>query len=157
MPAAQAMLEGFGIGVDDVPVLICSGGAVLKKPTIEQLAECLGLSRLRPGRRARPRRDRRRPRGARRGGLRGIGGLDVLVLEATAPGGQAGSSSRIENYLGFPTGVSGQDARARALLQAEKFGAELVVARTAARLRLRSPSLSHRASVPASTWRRGRS
>ena len=58
-------------------------------------------------------------------------GLDVLVLESTAPGGQAGSSSRIENYLGFPTGVSGQDLASGALLQAQKFGAELVVARTA--------------------------
>src|SRR5262249_26875651 len=58
-------------------------------------------------------------------------GLDVLILESTAPGGQAGSSSRIENYLGFPTGVSGQDLANAALLQAQKFGAELVVAGTA--------------------------
>jgi thioredoxin reductase (NADPH) len=62
-------------------------------------------------------------------------GLDVLVVESTAPGGQAGSSSRIENYLGFPTGVSGQDLASSALLQAQKFGAELVVARTAVSLR----------------------
>jgi thioredoxin reductase (NADPH) len=58
----------------------------------------------------------------------------VLILESTAPGGQAGSSSRIENYLGFPTGVSGQDLASAALLQAQKFGAELVVARTAVAL-----------------------
>jgi thioredoxin reductase (NADPH) len=61
-------------------------------------------------------------------------GLDALVIEANAPGGQAGSSSRIENYLGFPTGVSGQDLAGRALVQAEKFGAELAVARSAVRL-----------------------
>ena len=61
-------------------------------------------------------------------------GLDVLVLETEAPGGQAGSSSKIENYLGFPTGISGRSSPARALTQAEKFGAELMVARGATRL-----------------------
>jgi thioredoxin reductase (NADPH) len=61
-------------------------------------------------------------------------GLDVLVLETDAPGGQAGSSSKIENYLGFPTGISGQELSGRALAQAEKFGAELMVAKGAKRL-----------------------
>ncbi len=61
-------------------------------------------------------------------------GLDVLVIEARAPGGQAGSSSRIENYLGFPTGVSGQALAGRALTQAQKFGAQLLIAHKAARL-----------------------
>src|SRR5262249_43293257 len=59
--------------------------------------------------------------------------LDVLVLESTAPGGQAGTSSRIENYLGFPTGISGFELAGRALTQAEKFGAEVSIATTAAR------------------------
>ena len=54
-------------------------------------------------------------------------GLDVLVLETNAPGGQAGSSSKIENYLGFPTGISGQDLAGRAYTQAQKFGAHLIV------------------------------
>jgi thioredoxin reductase (NADPH) len=130
----QKTLDSFGLGVDDVPVFICSGKRVLKKPTIEEVAECLGLSRL----------SREVVRdlvviGAGPAGLAAAvygasEGLDVLVLESTAPGGQAGSSSRIENYLGFPTGVSGQDLASRALLQAQKFGAELVVARTAVRL-----------------------
>jgi thioredoxin reductase (NADPH) len=130
----QKTLDSFGVGVDDVPVLICSGKAVLKKPTIEAVAECLGLNRL----------SREIVRdlvviGAGPAGLAAAvygasEGLDVLVLEATAPGGQAGSSSRIENYLGFPTGISGQDLASSALLQAQKFGAELVVARRAARL-----------------------
>jgi thioredoxin reductase (NADPH) len=62
-------------------------------------------------------------------------GLDVLVLEESAPGGQAGTSSKIENYLGFPTGISGQALAARALTQAEKFGAKFAIARTATRLR----------------------
>src|SRR6185295_1006534 len=61
-------------------------------------------------------------------------GLDVLVVETTAPGGQAGQSSRIENYLGFPTGISGQALSGRALTQAEKFGAEVAIGRTVARL-----------------------
>ena len=61
-------------------------------------------------------------------------GLDVLVLESTAPGGQAGTSSRIENYLGFPTGISGQALSGRALTQAEKFGAEVAIGRTVARI-----------------------
>ena len=131
----QGTLEGFGMGVDDVPVLICSGSRVLKKPTIEEAAGCLGLSQLA--------RDVVRDLVVIGAGPAGLAaavygaseGLDVLVLEATAPGGQAGASSRIENYLGFPTGVSGQDLANSALLQAQKFGAELVVARTAAALR----------------------
>ena len=53
-------------------------------------------------------------------------GLDVLVLESNSPGGQAGSSSKIENYLGFPTGISGQELAARAYTQAQKFGAQLI-------------------------------
>src|SRR5207249_5422702 len=61
-------------------------------------------------------------------------GLDVLVLEANAPGGQAGLSSRIENYLGFPTGISGQELAARAYTQAQKFGAQLMIANGATRL-----------------------
>jgi thioredoxin reductase (NADPH) len=103
----------------------------LKKPTIEEAAGCLGLNRLS--------RDVVRdvvvigagPAGLAAAVYGASEGLDVLVLESTAPGGQAGSSSRIENYLGFPTGVSGQELASGALLQAQKFGAELVVARTA--------------------------
>ena len=130
----QKTLDSFGVGVDDVPVLICAGKAVLKKPTIEAAAECLGLSRLS--------REIVRDVAVIGAGPAGLAaavygaseGLDVLVLESTAPGGQAGSSSRIENYLGFPTGISGRELASSALLQAQKFGAELVVARTAARL-----------------------
>ena len=143
----QKTLEGFGMGVDDVPVLICSGKQVLKKPTIEEVAECLGLSRLS--------KDVVRDVVVVGAGPAGLAaavhgaseGLDVLVLEATAPGGQAGSSSRIENYLGFPTGVSGQDLASSALLQAQKFGAELVVARTA--VALQSDRRTHRVDLGA--------
>ena len=61
-------------------------------------------------------------------------GLDALVIETDAPGGQAGSSSKIENYLGFPTGVSGQELAARAIAQAQKFGAKMMVAHSVVRL-----------------------
>ena len=56
-------------------------------------------------------------------------GVDVLVLETSSPGGQAGSSSRIENYLGFPTGISGRELAGRAYTQAEKFGAQMLIVR----------------------------
>jgi thioredoxin reductase (NADPH) len=140
-PGVQATLDAFGVGVGDIPVLIaCRDRRVLKKPTIGEAAECLGLNRLSA--------DRVRdlvivgagPAGLAAAVYAASEGLDVLVVEASAPGGQAGSSSRIENYLGFPTGISGQQLASNALVQAEKFGAELVVARTAVRLRCeRSP------------------
>ncbi|MEO8188870.1 MAG: FAD-dependent oxidoreductase [Acidobacteriota bacterium] len=101
----QKTLDSFGVGVDDVPVFICRGERVLKKPTADEVGECLGLNRV----------DQELVRdlvviGAGPGGLAAAvyaasEGLDVLVIEANAPGGQAGSSSRIENYLGFPTGI----------------------------------------------------
>jgi len=130
----QKALDSFGVGVDDVPVFICRGERVLKKPSIEEAGDCLGLNRVNE--------EVVRDLVVIGGGPAGLAaavygaseGLDVLVIEANAPGGQAGSSSRIENYLGFPTGISGQHLAGRALVQAEKFGAEIVVARTAARL-----------------------
>src|SRR5260370_34795668 len=64
----------------------------------------------------------------------GSEGLDVLMIETTAPGGQAGSSSKIENYLGFPTGISGQELATRAIVQAETFGARMMVAHRGVRL-----------------------
>ena len=132
----QETLESFGVGVDDVPVFICRGKRVLKKPTIEEVGECLGMNVLTGGE------DNVRdlvvigagPAGLAAAVYAASEGLDALVIEANAPGGQAGSSSRIENYLGFPTGITGQDLAGRALVQAEKFGAELAVARTAVHL-----------------------
>ncbi len=125
----QALLDQFHVRVDDVPIVICRGEVVLKNPTNEAVAECFGLNAGI---------DAERVRdivvvGAGPGGLAAAvygasEGLDVLVLEGNAPGGQAGTSSKIENYLGFPTGISGQALAGRALAQAEKFGAELAVA-----------------------------
>jgi thioredoxin reductase (NADPH) len=132
-PAVQGLLEHFFVGPEDLPVVL-SRGNVFKQPTVEGLAGCLGLSALGE--------DTVRdlvivgagPAGLAAAVYGASEGLDVLVLEAYAPGGQAGSSSRIENYLGFPMGISGNDLAGRALVQAEKFGATMAVARTAARL-----------------------
>ena len=131
----QSLLDRFHISHDDVPVLICRGERVLRSPTNTQIAECLGLNDsiavdhthdvivVGAG-----------PAGLSAAVYAASEGLDVLVIEGRAPGGQAGSSSRIENYLGFPTGISGQALAGRALTQAQKFGAQLLIARTAARL-----------------------
>ncbi|PYO24438.1 MAG: pyridine nucleotide-disulfide oxidoreductase, partial [Candidatus Rokuibacteriota bacterium] len=131
-PGVQALLDRFHVGVDDVPVVVCEGGKVLRNPSIDALAAGLGLSAefdvqatrdvviIGAG-----------PAGLAAAVYAASEGLDVLVLETTAPGGQAGSSSRIENYLGFPTGISGQDLAGRALMQSEKFGAEVAIARSA--------------------------
>ncbi|MEO8841221.1 MAG: FAD-dependent oxidoreductase [Kofleriaceae bacterium] len=134
-PTAQGLLDQFNVGIADVPVVICLGRNVLKNPTNEQLADCLGWT---------PTLDAAKVRdvvviGAGPGGLAAAiyaasEGLDVLVIESTAPGGQAGSSSRIENYLGFPMGISGQELADRAFSQAEKFGTDIAIPRTARRL-----------------------
>ena len=134
-PGVQGLFDTFHVGVGDVPVLICRGDRVLKNPTNAEVADCLGLNSSI---------ERAAVRdlvviGAGPAGLAAAvyaasEGLDVLVIEASAPGGQAGQSSKIENYLGFPTGNSGNALAQRALTQAEKFGAQLVVARVAVKL-----------------------
>jgi thioredoxin reductase (NADPH) len=115
-----------------VPVVVCQEGQLLRNPSIEALAAGLGLS---PEFDAAATRDvvivGAGPAGLAAAVYAASEGLDVLVLEDIAPGGQAGSSSRIENYLGFPTGISGQDLAGRALVQSEKFGAEVAIARGA--------------------------
>jgi thioredoxin reductase (NADPH) len=135
-PSVQALLDRFALRVDDVPVVICRYQRVLKSPSNEEVAECLGfIEALDPAKV----RDLvvvgAGPAGLAAAVYGASEGLNVLVLESEAPGGQAGSSSKIENYLGFPTGVSGQELAGRALAQAQKFGAEIAVARTATRLR----------------------
>jgi thioredoxin reductase (NADPH) len=133
-PDVQAMLDQFEIRVTDIPVLICSGHLVLRNPSNVEAAACFGLNAGI---------DEREvydlivvgagPSGLAAAVYGASEGLHVLVLESTAPGGQAGASSRIENYLGFPTGISGQDLANRAFVQAEKFGAQIAIARSAAR------------------------
>jgi len=134
-PSVQALLDRFHVGVGDVPVIVCRSGHVLKNPSIETLAAALGLSADLD---AMDIRDvvivGAGPAGLAAAVYGASEGLDVLVIESTAPGGQAGTSSRIENYLGFPTGISGQALAGRALSQAEKFGAEVTIGRTVVRL-----------------------
>ncbi len=131
----QDLLDRFKVAVTDVPVLICRGESVLRNPTNQEIAACLGFNDAI---------DQKHVRdviviGAGPAGLAAAvyaasEGLDVLVVESNSPGGQAGSSSRIENYLGFPTGISGQDLAARAYTQAQKFGAEILIAKGATQL-----------------------
>ena len=133
--SSQELLDQFHINIADVPVVICRGSAVLRNPSNRELADCLGygasvdITQVRDlivvgaG-----------PAGLAAAVYGASEGLDVLVLETSAPGGQAGSSSKIENYLGFPTGISGQELAGRAFAQATKFGADVVIARSADRL-----------------------
>lgn len=134
-PDVQALLDRFQVIVEEVPVVICYGRHVLRNPTNQQLADCLGFND------AIGRTQIRDvvivgagPAGLAAAVYAASEGLDVLVLETDAPGGQAGSSSRIENYLGFPNGISGQELAGRAYTQAQKFGAEVLIARSAIRL-----------------------
>jgi thioredoxin reductase (NADPH) len=134
-PGVQQLLDGFGVTITEVPVLICRGKKVLRNPTNAQIADCLGLNEV-----VDPSQIRdlvvigAGPAGLAAAVYGASEGLDVLVLESNSPGGQAGASSRIENYLGFPTGISGQDLTGRAYTQAQKFGAQLLVAKGATRL-----------------------
>ena len=104
--------------MNDVPVVVCAGGRVFRNPSVESLAKELGLSF---DLNAETVRDvvivGAGPAGLAAAVYAASEGLDVLVLEATAPGGQAGTSSRIENYLGFPTGISGQELAGRAFYE----------------------------------------
>jgi thioredoxin reductase (NADPH) len=129
----EALLEHFQIGLGDIPVLMCRDrDRALRNPSDAEVAAALGFnSELDDGHVHGLVVVGAGPSGLAAAVYAASEGLDVLVLEASAPGGQAGSSSRIENYLGFPTGISGQDLAGRALLQAEKFGANLAVARVA--------------------------
>jgi thioredoxin reductase (NADPH) len=132
---AQELLDRFHVAAADIPVLICRGSAVLRNPTNAQVADCLGFNADI---------DQARvsdlvivgggPAGLAAAVYGASEGLDVLVLESNVPGGQAGSSSRIENYLGFPAGISGLELTGRAYAQALKFGARIVVAKGATSL-----------------------
>jgi thioredoxin reductase (NADPH) len=132
-PSAAELLQRFGLAEEDMPAVVCAERPLMRNPSIRELAEAIGL---------------KRPLGQQgNGGSGGNGvydlvvvgagpaglaaavygsseGLSTLVLDSWGPGGQAGASMKIENYLGFPTGVTGADLMSRALIQAQKFGAE---------------------------------
>ena len=129
-PDVQNLLDTFQVSASEIPVLICRGQIVLRTPSNQEIADCLGFNESI---------DQTHVRdliiiGAGPSGLAAAvygasEGLDVLMLETSSPGGQAGSSSSIENYLGFPTGISGQELAGRAYTQAQKFGARMLVAK----------------------------
>jgi len=133
---SQDLLDRFNVKIEEVPVVICSvNGFVLRNPSIQKLADCLGMNNIvdeghvsdlvivGAG-----------PSGLAAAVYAASEGLDVLIVEMASPGGQAGSSSKIENYLGFPTGISGYELATRAITQAEKFGARMIIAHDVVRL-----------------------
>jgi thioredoxin reductase (NADPH) len=130
-PAAEAIMRRMGLGVADVPVVIVAGSRILRNPTIIEVAHALGLRRTRP-----PATSDVLVVGAGPAGLAATvyaasDGLSVILSDAVATGGQAARSARIENYLGFPSGISGAELAERANLQVAKFGATLFAPSTA--------------------------
>ena len=135
--ASQEVLDRLHFTVDDIPLVICRREVVLRDPTNADLADCLGFNEgvdvgedhvrdvviIGAG-----------PAGLAAAVYAASEGLDALMIEANAPGGQAGSSMRIENYLGFPSGITGQELATRAFSQAEKFGAQMLIAKGATHL-----------------------
>jgi thioredoxin reductase (NADPH) len=134
-PAGGGFIQAFNLGIDELPVVIC-GSSVLRNPTNMELAEGLGfteeldesgvydLAVVGAG-----------PAGLAAAVYASSEGLKTLVIEGNAPGGQAGTSSRIENYLGFPSGISGMELASRAQTQAQRFGAKLAISRNVVSVR----------------------
>jgi thioredoxin reductase (NADPH) len=124
----RALMERFGVRDDELPIVLCPNGSLLRRPSEVDLAACLGMT---------PELDPERiydvavvgagPAGLATAVYAASEGLSVLVLDTRSFGGQAGASARIENYLGFPTGISGHALAARAFTQAQKFGAEIAI------------------------------
>jgi thioredoxin reductase (NADPH) len=125
---ARALVERLGIPPTDLPLLICPNGDILRRPTDAQAGMCLGIT---------PELDPKvlydvavvgaGPAGLAAAVYAASEGLSVIVFDQRAFGGQAGASARIENYLGFPTGISGQALAGRAFNQAQKFGANMLI------------------------------
>ena len=126
-PAVGQLLKQFGVTEADTPIVACAHRLLLRNPSNRELAETIGIRRpvehvvydlaiVGSG-----------PAGLAAAVYGASEGLNTVVLERTAPGGQAGSSMRIENYLGFPTGITGSELADRAVLQADKFGARVSI------------------------------
>ncbi len=125
---ARKLVESAGVSLDDLPVMVCPNGSVLKRPSDAEAGMCLGIT---------PELDLSKlydvavvgggPAGLAAAVYAASEGLSVLVLDHRSFGGQAGQSARIENYLGFPTGISGMALAGRAFSQAQKFGAEIAI------------------------------
>ena len=128
----QDLLDRFHVAITDLPVLICRRSVVLRNPSNQEIVNCLGLNE---GIEQTHVRDvivvGAGPAGLAAAVYGASEGLDVLVVESNSPGGQAGASSKIENYLGFPTGISGKELAGNAYAQAQKFGAQILIAKEA--------------------------
>src|SRR5437763_8525748 len=133
-PAVSQLLQQFGVTEADTPIVACAYKVLLRNPSNRELAETIGIRRpleqmvydlaiVGSG-----------PAGLAAAVYGASEGLSTVVLERIGPGGQAGSSMRIENYLGFPTGITGSELAERAVLQADKFGAQLPVPTPVTRL-----------------------
>ena len=133
---AQAFIERYAPRAEDLPLAVCPDGSVLRNPTESALAKCIGMLDAATGA------DRVYDVAVAGAGPAGLAtavyaaseGLSVLVIDARSYGGQAGASARIENYLGFPTGISGQALAGRAYTQAQKFGATMQIPAEVVRL-----------------------
>ena len=127
-PEAKALIERFHVDPGQLPIVLCPGGQLLRNPGEAELARCIGLvGPIDPGRVYDVAVVGAGPAGLATAVYAASEGLSVLVLDCRAFGGQAGASSRIENYLGFPTGITGMALMARAYNQAQKFGVEMAI------------------------------
>jgi thioredoxin reductase (NADPH) len=125
---AHTLLERFQVAVEELPIVLCPGGQILRNPTEGALARCIGLvGPIDPDRIFDVVVVGAGPAGLATAVYAGSEGLSVLVLDCRSFGGQAGASARIENYLGFPTGISGMALMGRAFNQAQKFGVEMAI------------------------------
>ena len=125
---AQVLIDRFQVDESELPIVLCPDGKLLRRPSNRNLARCIGLvGRIDPDKLYDVAVVGAGPAGLATAVYAASEGLSVLVLDTRAFGGQAGASARIENYLGFPTGVSGMALMGRAFTQAQKFGAELAI------------------------------
>jgi len=132
---AQTLVERFEIVPEQLPIVLCPGGQLLHNPSEEQLARCVGLvGPLDPNKVYDVAIIGAGPAGLATAVYAGSEGLSVLAIDCRSFGGQAGASSRIENYLGFPTGISGMALMGRAFSQAQKFGVEIAIPDEAVKL-----------------------
>lgn len=136
---ARTLVERFHIQPDELPIVLCPNGQLLRNPTESELARCIGLVRpIDPERLFDVAIVGAGPAGLAAAVYAGSEGLCTIVLDCRAFGGQAGASARIENYMGFPTGISGMALMARAFNQAQKFGVEMAIPDEISRLNLAS-------------------
>jgi thioredoxin reductase (NADPH) len=127
-PETKALVERFHVGAGQLPIVLCPGGQLLRNPSEAELARCIGLvGPIDPHRVYDVAVVGAGPAGLATAVYAGSEGLSVLVLDCRAFGGQAGASARIDNYLGFPTGITGMALMGRAFTQAQKFGVEMAI------------------------------